>query len=173
MENNMRKTVAIFSLLLFACSAQKQGVVDSVSLTSECPKNAKCTIELIKNKGITLKKDDFGRDYYELSESAATNVIKYEFSRIVKGDIQDGGYREEVIFEIEQNPDAIVLTDTSLQNIKMLYGRFCFCKGQTGYYKVGQGALHINGTKTERAGLLEFEISEVPQVTKSFAFQLK
>jgi hypothetical protein len=169
----MKKTLAIFSFLLLSCSAQKQGVISSVSLTSACPKNAKCTIELIQNKSIVLKKDDFGRDYYELSESAATNVIKYEFSRIVKGNVQDGGYREEVIFEIEQNPDAVILTDKSLQNVKMLYGRFCFCKGQTGYYKVAEGALNINGTKTEKTGLLEFEVSEVPQVIKSLAFQLK
>lgn len=169
----MKTTIAILGLLMLSCSAQKQGVIASVSLTSECPKNAKCTIELIKNKGIVLKKDDFGRDYYELSERAATNVIKYEFSRIVKGDIQDGGYREEVVFEIEQNPDAILLTDKSLQNVKMLYGRFCFCKGQTGYYKVEKGTLNINGTKTAETGLLEFEVSEVPQVIKSFAFQLK
>jgi Protein of unknown function (DUF2608) len=169
----MRKTVALFSLLLLACSAQKQGVVSTIALTGDCPKNSKCTIELIKNKGIELKKDAFGNDYYELSESAATNVVKYEFSRIVKGDIQDGGYREEVIFEIEQNPDAVILTDKSLQNVKMLYGRFCFCKGQTGYYKVEKGTLAINGSKTAKTGLLEFEVNEVPQVIKSLAFQLK
>lgn len=170
----MNKSIlAVFSLLLFGCSAQKQGVISSVALKSDCPKNAKCTIELIQNKAIVLKKDDFGRDIYELAESAATNVIKYQFSRIVKGDIQDGGYREEVIFEIEQNPDAVILSDKTLQHIKMLYGRFCFCKGQTGYYKVEKGALNINGTKTEKTGLLEFEIEDVPQVIKAFAFTLK
>jgi hypothetical protein len=56
----MKRTIAILGLLMLSCSAQKQGVIDSVSLTSECPKNAKCTVELIKNKGIVLKKDDFG-----------------------------------------------------------------------------------------------------------------
>lgn len=169
----MRKTIAIFSFMLFACSAQKQSVVSTITLAGDCPKNSKCTIELIKNKGIVLKKDAFGRDYYQLSESAATNVIKYEFSRIVKGDIQDGGYREEVVFEIEQNPDAVILTDKSLQNVKMLYGRFCFCKGQTGYYKVEKGTLTINGGKTEKSGLLNFEIAEVPQVIKSISFVLQ
>jgi len=169
----MKKTLAIFSLFLLSCSAQKQGIVSSVSLKSDCPKNAQCTIELIKNKGIVLKKDEFGRDYYELAESAATNVIKYEFLRIVKGNIQDAGYREEVIFELEQNPDAVILSDKTLQNSKMLYGRFCFCKGQTGYYKVEKGALNINGTNTEKTGLLEFEVPEVPQVIRSIAFTLK
>ncbi len=169
----MKRTIAILGLLMLSCSAQKQGVIASASLTSECPKNAKCTVELIKNKGIVLKKDDFGRDYYELSERAATNVIKYEFSRIVKGDIQDGGYREEVIFEIEQNPDAMLLTDKSLQNVKMIYGRFCFCKGQTGYYKVEKGTLTINGRKIKKSGSLDFEINEVPQVIKSISFILQ
>lgn len=168
------KRLALFSaFLLLSCSAKKQGVVTTAALEGECPKNANCKIELLLNKGMVVKQDDFGKTYYELAESAATNVVKYEYSRVVKGNVQDAGYREEVVFEIEQNPDAIQLADKSLQNVKMLFGRFCFCKGQTGYYKIEKGTLTINGTKGTKSGLLNFQTDEVPQIIHNFRFTLK
>ena len=169
----MKKAILLLSLLLVSCSASQQGVVSSVMLTGDCPKDGTCSIKLLQNKGVSIKKDDFGRDYLELAESAATNVIQYQYSRTVKGKVQDAGYREEVIFEIGQNVDAMALSDKSLQQIKMLYGRFCFCKGQTGYYPIENGNLKIDGPKSAKSGVLEFEIKEVPQVIHSISFMLK
>lgn len=107
---------------------------------------------------------------YTLEDNPAKNVVIYKYAKIVKGDLQDAGYREEIVFELDRNVSAINLSGDQIQNTKMLFGRFCFCKGQTGYYPVRQGQLSIDAGHN---ATLHFTVSEVPQVTKQIRFSLK
>ena len=88
--------------------------------------------------------------------------------KTVKGNLQDAGYREEIIFELD-NFDPIKLGSSSLQKTKMLFGRFCFCRGQTGYYKVTEGTFEI----ANQIATLQFKVSEVPQITNEIRFSLR
>jgi hypothetical protein len=51
----------------------------------------------------------------------------------------------------------------------MLFGRFCYCKGQAGNFKVKNGNLKITKDKID----LDFEIKEVPQIIKNISIRLK
>lgn len=167
----MKKLLAISCLLLLSCAAN-QTTAETAVLKSECPKSVACTIELLKGKSMFVKTDSFGGTFYELEDSTEKNVVKYTYSKIVKGNIQDAGYREEVVFEIDKKNSSLSQTDEALQNSKMLFGRFCFCKGETGYYKVRKGKLMISGSK-EQVASLHFDIDEVPQLTHDISFLLK
>lgn len=166
----MKKLLISLSLLLFlGCASKKNAVATTaVSLQSECPQQSKCSIEIFDNKTLVVKQDEFGSNYYTLEEDLQKKVIKYRYSNIVKGDIQDASYREEIVFEIDNLNDQ-EFVDTNLQKTKMLFGRFCFCKGQTGNYKVSQGRLSIQNQK----GKLDFTVSEVPQIIKNIEFDIK
>ena len=155
--------------LLLACSAQKS--VTTATLASDCPKNGTCTTELIKNRTIVLKTDEFGQSYYTLEDSANVNVIKFTYDKTVKGDIQDAGYREEIVFE--WNPRTKSLSDVGLQKTKMLFGRFCFCRGQTGYYKITKGRLTVANKSKKRLLTLQFKTDEVPQITQKISISLE
>ena len=77
----------------------------------------------------------------------------------------DSSYRE--ILYLELNPKALEIEKegVNLQDVKLLFARLCFCKGQTGYYKITEGKLKISQVQDNTYHLyLEFNTSEVPQI---------
>ena len=172
MENNLRKITLLFVLFsILSCKCKKTATQQTtVSVTSECPKDGTCTVQLLKNKSITVKKDEFGSTFYTLEDSDSKNVIQYTYKRTVKGDLQDANYREEIIFEINNQTDNLTLSDATLENTQLLFGRFCFCRGQTGYYKINQGKLTVTDGKMID---LDFKTNEVPQIINHVSFLMK
>ena len=77
---------------------------------SPCPSDGVCTTEILKNKSLVIKTDEFGSTYTQTIDSETTSVIVYQYNRIVKGDLQDAGYREEIIFEINNNDTCLLYT---------------------------------------------------------------
>lgn len=161
-------------ILISSCSCKKDGLqAQTIPLSSTCPKDGKCSTQLLKNKSMDVKRDDFGKTYYNLIESTTQNVILYTYSRTVKGNLQDAGYREEIVFEINNDLNNITLTNESLQKTKMLFGRFCFCRGQTGYYKLTMGNLIISEKAKVKTVTLNFKTDEVPQIVNNVNFVIK
>ena len=88
----------------------------------------------------------------------------FEYSRNVPEGLQDGSYREEVVFEVNNSISSVHLQNIELGQLKMLYGRHCFCKGYAGYFFIKEGNL-IMSQKNGVVGFdLDFKIKEVPQV---------
>ncbi len=173
----MSKKLSLLTLLLIvaSCASKKNAAVLEASLSSECPKDGDCKIEVFDRKSMVLKVAEAGSLYYELEDNASTKVLKYTYNRKVKGDIQDASYREELIFEIPSNREVFKFTDESLQDAKLLFGRFCYCKGQTGYYKIDSGLLAGSKNKELEATQinLNFKIKKVPQIIEAIAISLK
>lgn len=140
---------------------------------SPCPPDGVCTTEILKNKSLVIKTDEFGSTYTQIIDSETTSVIVYQYNRIVKGNLQDANYREEIFFEISNSDTELNLTNKELQQTKMLFGRFCFCRGQTGYYKVEEGKLNLKKTNDNITLNLDFTITKVPQIIKSITYTLK
>jgi hypothetical protein len=113
--------------------------------------------------------------YYELEENPAKKVVKYTYNRKVKGDLQDASYREEIIFEINSNAEESNFVDESLKEAKLLFGRFCYCKGQTGYYKIESGSLRISKNKEMETTQINLTLktAKVPQIIETIAISLK
>jgi len=165
----MAKLSAIVLLFALACSPAKTSwQPGAVSLTGDCSKQADCTIELHPNKSVIIKTALNGMRY-KLADQPGMNVIVYKYNKIIKGNIQDAGYREEIVFEYD-GKKPLTLDGSELQNTKMLFGRFCYCKGQTGYYPVRQGQLSIDENANAK---LHFTVTEVPQVVKEIQFTIK
>lgn len=171
----MKKYLLIPLVLgLTFCNSQKSSVaMNSIDTVKSCPDDGKCTIELLKNKRIEMKKDDFGSIYYQINDALDTSVIVYQYNLNVEKGLQDGNYREEILFEIKNTDKKLVLNGNDLQQTKMLFGRFCFCKGQTGYYKVTQGTLNLIHKKNVVDFTLDFTVSKVPQIIKSIQATVK
>ena len=161
-------TLAFFALL--SCNCKKnmdlnKNAVASNSIESPCPENGKCTIEIIKNKSLNVQSDEFGSTYFTLVDNPNTSVIQYQYNRNVAEGLQDANHKEEILFEVANNEANINLVDKELQKTKMLFGRICFCRGQTGYYKVTSGTLNLNKDKSAVYKLnLNFKVSQVPQL---------
>jgi len=163
----MRKIIALFLFgLLFSCNAQKNVSTAMPTLTSECPQDGTCQIEILKNKQLILHYDDLGGMYYDIKDQEGTTVIHYQYNKTTQANLQDGHYREDIIFEIKNSDKLLDLTDSELQQTKLIFGRHCFCKGQTGYFKIENGNLQLSA-KNEINFDLNFTCDKVPQIIKS------
>ena len=132
--------------------------------SSSCPENSECTIELVPNKTITFKKDHVGILYPIITEGGKT-LLKYTYKKNPLPNIQDSNYTEIIYAELNDTISEISLVDEGLQNIKLYFGRFCFCKGETGYFPIKKGAFKIS--KSEKKSFIvdfDFKIEEVPQI---------
>ena len=168
----MRHLILLSALVLLSCSAQKKGKHPlTATIVSECPKDGTCSVEIRQHQKMVVKNDAFERPYYALEASDEKNVILFTYNKKVKGNLQDASYKEEVLFEINNEIQNETAIDQDLEKTQLLFGRFCYCKGPTGYYKISSGTLHSNSQS--KIITLDFKTTEVPQVIHRLAFSLK
>ena len=86
-----------------------------------------------------------------------------------KSYVNSGLFNQEVIIELKNGND----TGEPNQSAPLLFGRFCFCRGQTGYYKISHRDLSITKKSNVQTVDLDFKIDEVPQIIKHITFTLK
>ena len=68
--------------------------------------------------------------------------------------------------ELEPTITKTALKNAALKNIKLHFGRLCFCKGETGYYPIKNGEFNIKKVGENTISIsINFKILEVPQIT--------
>jgi hypothetical protein len=165
----MKNLIICISVLLLGCNSVKKVDLSTSQVLSNCPDDGLCKVEILKNQCISIKNDAFGKLYYETSACDGKNVVRYTYTRNADEKYKDSGYREEVVFEVNSSLTSLNISNKSLQDTKMLFGRFCFCRGATGYYYIKNGDLKIENSKV----FLDFKIEEVPQIISRLEFGLK
>lgn len=124
-------------------------LTENYSLESECPTEGECSVEILRDKSIDVKTDDIGKIYYSLQNAPGKTVIKYSYSKHTDTALQDDGYNEDILFEVNSDYTEFSYTDAALQDTKMLFGVMCFCRGKAGFYKVTEGSVTYNGKNLE------------------------
>jgi hypothetical protein len=173
---------ALSVLFAFAsCKCKQNNATSEVENTqamaqkpkSVCPDNGKCSVEIFRNQSLEVKTDDTGATYYNKIDNPKTSVILYKYDRNVPKEVQDANYSEQVVFEIPNDVATLNLSGQDLQQTKMLFGRFCFCRGAAGNFKVTEGRLVVNQKNKEVKFDLDFKITKVPQTINSFSEVIK
>ncbi len=127
-----------------------------------CPENGTCSFEIIENKVLQIKTDELQGMYPEIINGNHV-VLKFEYKKQGDASYQDNDYREEIFIELDKNKFLFETTD--LKNEKLVFARWCYCKGQTGYYKIRHGKLSITKIDDKNFQLhLGFKVDEVPQI---------
>jgi hypothetical protein len=160
----MKNLLPLLFLIIVSCKSTF--VVNEVILvnTLNCPENGDCTIELLPNKSLEFKKDEFGNSYPVISEGNKT-IFKYIYTRKPIPNTQDGNYSEIVFAELDSVISPITFTNKTLKDAKLHFGRLCYCKGETGYYPIKKGEFTITkSTKNSFKIDFNFKIDEVPQI---------
>lgn len=139
-----------------------------MDIAMDCPKGGECTFSVMKNKSMRLLQDGIGMHYPEFVDNSSTNIIKFRFHRKSPEGMSDGDYTEEVYMEIDNKTKSLSLKNDSLQQVKLLFSRMCFCeRGSVGYFPVSQGNLEYKrGEKGNASVILTFENNQVPQTIK-------
>ena len=166
-----------FSLIFFivsSCGTRQQITKDiPVEMQSiSCPESGNCTVEVFKNSTLDIKTDNFGKIYPEVKPGEHL-VIKYHFEKKADKNIKDNSYSEYIYFEINRNDKQVVLSDNELQNVKMLFGRICFCRDASGYFRVNNGNFYLFNRNNTLQFNLKFEMNKVPQVITQIKENIK
>ncbi len=138
-------------------SVKNESIVNNI-----CPEKGVCTIKILKNKTLIVRSINNGI-LYELEDDKSKTVIQYEYSINQDEVTYDGGYREEVIFEIDNNMKQMEVVDIELQKTKMLYGRYCHCRGTAGLFVVAKGKLTIKKEDDLISLELNYNTNKIPQ----------
>lgn len=156
-------------VLVLACTSKQKAIADSYSQNEQriCPEDGECTFEVIKGKGIALKNSSIGKMYPDLVNGNKL-VLKFDYKRKEIPDVQDSSYNEIIQLEIDPNNPELELKDSELLKVKLTFARFCFCRGQTGYYRIQKGRLSLKEIGEKKYNLkLDFKTDEVPQIINS------
>lgn len=156
----------LFSLIIVSCKTKQGLLIDNNEsfFSTECPNDGTCTLEVTPNNSIKALYDNFGALYMEIINGNSI-VIKFEYKRNESPNTIDGQYIEQIIMELDPNNLNLELKDSELKNVNLLFARLCYCKGETGYYKVRQGKLVIKKIAENSYYFhLIFKVNEVPQI---------
>lgn len=153
----------LFLIVLGSCKSQKKPLIAKEAKTEQlCPEDGDCTFEILKNKNLVLNYQSLG-NFYPMFPEGENIIVKFEYKRNEMSNTQDSSYREEILIQLD--PNNLELETTNLKEKKMLFARWCYCKGETGYYKIKYGNLLVKKIKENLYELnLSFKIDEVPQV---------
>lgn len=135
-------TGMIAMLLIFSGCGSRHGQTakgEDQKMMNECPEEGRCEIRRIEGKSIVISQDEFGKTLYQLVDNAQKDIIFYEYVNPGPKGVQDGMYREEVLFEVSKGNGDIELQGRPLLASNILFGVFCFCKDKAGYYRVTSG----------------------------------
>lgn len=174
----MKKIFTLFALgaLVTSCNTAK-GVVSTnwlgktVSIASSCPENGTCTATRELEKGLNLK--GFEELYPQDVFNPETILLKYEFERKKSEDIYaDDFYKEEIFMEIPLKAFKKEFKGADLEQVKLIYGKHCYCKGEAGYYKITQGTLKIDHSDKQTKVKLSFKVP-VTSLIENIAFTVE
>ncbi len=153
-------------VLFFSCKSQQESKVSKVPEVNDvtCLDTGSCVLEVLKKTRLEVKKDDFGHTYLETVTGKGV-VLRFEYKKGVESKYEDSGYREEVFIEL--NAENLETKTVNLKDQNVFFARWCYCKGQTGFYKINDGSLLVSRlNKTNYLVQLDFSVSEVPQIIK-------
>ncbi len=95
-------------------------------------------------------------------------LLKFDYKRNEIANVMDSSYNEIIYLELDPNNIEMDIKNSELEKVKLTFARFCYCKGQTGYYSINNGSLSIRKVSATSYELsLEFKVNEVPQIISS------
>jgi len=130
-------------------------------------------IEKFLDSSLKYHEDNLNGFYAEIvSGDNDTDVITIKYSKTGPEGTMDGNYSETLYFEVPNKEVEMQLSNTELQDVKMIYEKACYCKGEAGYYKVKEGSLKVERNKDYINIQTEFSIPETSQQVKKVQRQI-
>jgi len=165
------KYLCLFFLVLLVVGCKSSQINTSLEelnekhtvLLSNCIDNAICNIELIPKSNLLIKEDEFKNTYIEF-EIGNKTIIKYQLKKNELPNTADSHYSEIIYLEIDNYNKSLYLKNEDLQQVKMIYGRLCYCKGSSGYFKVNKGSLELILSKNKLSLNANFNVENIPQI---------
>jgi hypothetical protein len=147
--------------MLSSCGNIKQSSNATANEINNAITSENLNVEIKKNTVYSLIKDTTGALYPAFETGNATTLIFKYTEKGPKG-IVDGDYTETIHLMIPDNIERGDYSDADLQKVTMLFGKFCFCRGESGYYPVTKGKLSVKN----KEGAMTINVSyEIPKTS--------
>lgn len=151
-----------FLIALGACKAKTKSSSQNPTPTmkSEGTKDGSCTAELQGSKQLLIKTEEATGYLYPIVTDGDNLVIVYSYNKNAPEGIADGNHSETIHFEIPKTSNSLNKKDLELADVKLLYGKHCFCE-DAGYYEVLNGELSVIKQDSKISFELSFKIDGV------------
>lgn len=167
--------LAIATLAVLASCNTSKGVASTnwlgktVTMKSTCPENGTCTATRDIGKGLSLGQPD--ELYPQIVDNEKTVLIQYEYNRkkAENATYADDFHKEELFLEIPAEAFKKEYKNEALQQVKLVFGRHCYCKGSAGYFKITEGTLKIDHSEKQTKVKLTFK-APVQQLIETVEF---
>lgn len=138
-----------------------------IQKSNSCPEDGTCTIELIPNKSLQFKTDEFGKRYPLILDGNHT-VLKYSYSKKPIKGVQDSQYSEVIYIELNNNSHDVSLLNKELKQAKIHLGILTFYRDKQGYYPIENGTFSLQRIDDESVKIdLQFHLKKVsPKVSE-------
>ena len=140
----------------------KKAVIENSALSktvfaTNCPADAKCTVHISKDTAVIVERDGIGKLNFMLQQKRGMTTYHYTLSENKSEQYMDGGYREEIAFQLPSDFMDGTISGKQILETKALFGVFCYCKEKAGYYTIESGSITKTGTrlKVEIPALVE------------------
>jgi hypothetical protein len=170
----MKKLFLLTLLIGSLCGCKcKKPVMDNddknnFTTSANCRTNAKCTQALLKDVALVIEQDVTGKPFYTTATETGTTVYRYIMDENQDQQYVDGGYREEIVFELPSDFKNETISGKQILQTKALFGVFCYCKEKAGYYTIQEGTI----TKTADAIVMEIPAIIEGQKVRTIKFVL-
>jgi len=163
-----------------ACKTQTETITTTERNTMEqvdnkatgCPEEGTCNVVLHKNKKLNVKEDGTGAMYPEIVDGQNI-VVVYTYMKEGPEGTVDGNYSETIHFEIPTTEENISKENAALNDVSILYGKHCFCKGEAGYYPINNGKLLVEKSNQALMFDLTFNVGKTSQVVSRITETVK
>ncbi len=161
----MKFLLLFLVISLSTCKTKEVSLINNLSVNSkaikvnECPEGITCTIEVFKNKTYTIETDSMNKIYPKIIDGEDI-VVKYTYSVDNPNNYADGNQSETLHFIISENMKS-TFTDKGLQDIKLTFGKNCFCRDIFGFYRVEKGNFTVTTNKKTSTVNIEFSIPKL------------
>ncbi|OAB79674.1 hypothetical protein [Cochleicola gelatinilyticus] len=145
--------------------AEQQGNTTETSMNMKemCPEGGECTVEVRENATLTVADDEATGGLYSVIEAGNKTVVTYTYAKKGPAGTADGNYSETIQFELPEVTNTMSLSDSNLQDVQLLFGKQCYCKGEAGHYRVTNGSLKLEKTNKGIMMHLDFKVPEVTE----------
>ena len=127
-----------------------------VTMISVAPENGKVTATREFEKGLNL--NGFKELYPQTHFDPEKVLVEYSFDRNkTEGNYADDFYKEELFLESPAQKFKKQYKDDELEQVKLVYGKHCYCKGEAGYFKITEGTLKVDHSEKQTKVKLTFK----------------
>lgn len=165
-------------LIVISCKTPKEGSLSHIEpfVPTECPEDGSCKFDILLNKQLELKKDEFNSFYPVITDNESQLLLVFEYKKNEIENTADGGYKEIIYVQLNKENLDLNLVDLELEKVKLTFARLCFCRDNNGYFPINKGTLTLKKlNKKEYLLTIQLNTNGIPNVinTVSEIFALK